>query len=506
MKPQVHVRSISTILLLVWVLLLGAPAASASPAMVGVEQLLDAPAYEPTLGITPSGALFYPTGIPTSGPFGVPLGSPMILGQSEIAASYDGGASWTNVTPPFALGPDYQEAIDPYLTVDPITGRVFRAIYQIPSAGGGGCIDLIWSDDDGETWRHQPKACGFGGFAHDHESLATGVPRTPIPTIGYPNLVYLCVNRLEGSGCSVSRDGGLTFGPWVNVYPSLGADYGWCGGLHAPVVTDSEGRVFLPRTYCGIPSIAVSEDEGLTWTIHKIDTKHPPAPSELVDVGPTTVNYIDVQDVMVTVDSKNNLYAAWVAKDGFVYVSASRDHGRSWDRAWKLEVPGVTAVGPSFLSIEASAPGKLAFAFVGTDHPGGLKNDTAKDWKGARWDLYIAATENGLSDSPKVKAVMANSRNDPIGMNTCGLDRCQPCEWTCPGMYDYIDVDIDGVGRPWVAFVDVCQTKCRSTGKIDEAIAAVATLAEGPALTAKGGRLPGLTWAATTRKGCSRCS
>ena len=418
----------------------------------------------------------------------------MILGQSDVIASYDKGSSWHDVTPDFVLGADYQEAIDPYLAVDPITGRVFRTIYQSPSTGAGGCIDLIWSDDEGKTWARQPKACGIGGATHDHESIATGVPRTPLPTVGYPDLVYLCANRLEGSGCTVSRDGGITFGAWINVYPSADPTYGWCGGLHAPVVTDSAGRVFLPRTYCGKPSIAVSTDEGLTWKIHTIALKPRPAPQVLVDSGGTSVNYIDVQDVMVTVDSADNLYAGWVARDGFPYISVSRDHGKHWSKPWKVKVRGVTGVGPNFLSLEAGAPGKLAVAFVGTTHRGGLRrNHTLKDWRGARWNLYLGESTNALSHSPNFAGVRANPKHDPIGMNKCGLTRCQPCDWTCPGMYDYIDVDLDHAGRPWVAFVDVCQARCRRTGKTDKARASLATLARGKSLTHRG-RLPMLPW------------
>lgn len=473
-------------------LVLAGPAARAAKPMLGVQRLLDAPAYEPTIGITSQGALFYPVGVP---------------GKTEIVASYDNGTTWENVTPSFVLGPDYQEGFDPYLAVDPLTSRVYRALYRTSRTGG--CIDLLWSDDEGKTWTNQPKACGIGGLTHDHESLATGIPRTPIPTVGYPNLLYLCVNRLEGSGCSASRDGGFTFGPWVNVYSSVDpeVEYGLCGGLHAPVVTDSDGRVFLPRTYCGVPSIAVSEDEGLTWKIHKINTEHPPLPSEW-NPGGGTMNYIDVQDVMVTVDSDDNLYAAWVARDGFVYVSVSQDHGATWGKAWNVKVPGLTAVGPKMFAIEAGAPGKLAFAFVGTDHPGGFKdNKKPEQWKGARWNLYIATTQNGLSASPKLRGVIANPKDDPIGTDTCGLDRCPaPCEGVCAGMYDYIDVDIDRHGRPWVAFVDVCQAECRDTGQMDEAIAAIATLSEGTALTAAGGALPRLPWAQPAASPeCRRC-
>lgn len=255
----------------------------------------------------------------------------------------------------------------------------------------------------------------------------------------------------------------------------------------------------LPRTYCGHPTIAVSEDEGLTWTRHVIDTQHPPAPTTLFDLGPAEVPYIDLQDVMVAVDDADNLHAAWVAEDGMIWVASSRDHGRTWSGAWRVDVPDVTAVATHQFSVAAGAEGKLAFAFAATDHPGGYANNSAawpyEDWDGATWDLYLAVTEDAFAKPPSVSAVRVNPADDPIGVDACGLTRCTPCEaQDCGGWFDYLDVDVDADGRPWAAFVDVCHEACHASDELDRPVAGVATLAAGPALTGEGGPLPPLGW------------
>ena len=448
-----------------------------TPALTASIVHLDMQAYEPTLAITPAGNLFYVGGRP--GYTEPPLYETGVPGDMWIHRSSD-GITWTNVTPPWAGG----EIIDPYLEVDPDTGRLWRASYQIRSVGGNNCIDLIWTDDEGETWERNPIACGLPPTFHDHESLAAGKPRTMLPMDGYPNVLYLCVNRLEASSCTTSRDGGETFGLTVPVFEAVGAPYGWCGGLHAPVITDAAGRAYLPRMHCGVARIAVSEDDGLTWTQHTIDTAHPAMPSTLVEAGGAAVNYIDTQDVMVQVDEAGDLHAAWVAQDGLVWVSSSRDHGATWSPAWNLEVPGVTAVAPDQLSLAAGAPGKLAFAFAASEHPGGYAgNPTAADWDGATWNLYLALVEDAWASEVEVLSVQVNEDDDPIGMDDCGLHRCTPCPaQDCGGWFDYLDVDLDAQGRPWVAFVDVCHEVCQQTGELDRPVAAVATLTAGPLL------------------------
>jgi hypothetical protein len=462
-----------------------------STPLVPAVRSLDVEAYEATIAITPAGNLFYVAGRP--GYTTPPLYVTGVPGEMWVHASHDGGKTWADVTPEDPTG----EIIDPYITVDPITGRVFRAAYQAASVGGNGCVDLIWSDDEGRAWQHNPEACGIPRGPHDHESLATGIPRSGTPPAPYPNLLYLCVNRAEGSSCTVSRDGGLSFGTFVNVFPSAGPGGEYCGGLHSPVVTDAEGRVFLPRTYCGTPSIAVSEDEGATWTRYVIDTEHPPLSPTLTSVGGVDVPYIDLQDVMVEVDEEGNLHAAWVASDGMLWVASSRDKGRTWGEAWHVDVAGITAVAPGQFSVAAGGAGKLALAFAATDHPGGYaENPNPEDWEGAQWHLYLAVTEDAFAGHPVIDVAQVHDREDPIGVDDCGLTRCTPCEedGTCGGWFDYMDVDLDAEGRPWAAFVDTCHEECRASGELDRPVAAVATLACGPALTSTGGTLPPLGW------------
>ncbi|HWH08926.1 MAG TPA: sialidase family protein, partial [Candidatus Thermoplasmatota archaeon] len=107
------------------------PAAAAgghSREVVGVMRLLEGPAYEPTIGITAAGNIFY------SG--GTPQNDPAFPGEAWVHGSYDNGRTWVNTTR--AIAENDVEIYDPYLHVDRDTGRIFRLMMQAWSVGGNG--------------------------------------------------------------------------------------------------------------------------------------------------------------------------------------------------------------------------------------------------------------------------------------------------------------------------------------------------------------------------------
>ena len=97
---------------------------------------------------------------------------------------------------------------------------------------------MSYSDDEGETWTTLT-VCG----QFDHQSLFGGPPATSTPT-GYPHVVYYCAisggalaDSSTVTGCSRSRDGGLTFVPTESLpypprqAPPEHAEYNqWCDG------------------------------------------------------------------------------------------------------------------------------------------------------------------------------------------------------------------------------------------------------------------------------------
>ncbi|HUR60969.1 MAG TPA: sialidase family protein [Candidatus Thermoplasmatota archaeon] len=430
-------------------------------------------ATEPTLGVDPKGAVYMTASLP---------GGIMNGGGPTIVRSTDKGQTWKAVGPRLPQGTNVHPAsFDPYVFVDAQTGRIYMDDL-LPIS----CSVLSWSDDQGETWLTNPYACGHTNV-NDHQTITTGRPRLVPAMPVYPNVLYFCSNNVYDTACATSFDGGLTFNPQVPAYPGVqaGSDnqgQGLCGGLSGHVKTGPDGRAYLPKGQCGFASVAVSDNDGLTWTQHTIDTRH-----RMTD-----------HEVSIAVDEANTVYATWPAADGFVYYSFSRDAGATWSPALNLTAPGVTAT--AFNAVAAGGPGKVAFAYIGTTVPGGyagkpkgaggLTGDIVgepdpPEWANATWNAYVGVITDATSESPVIQTVTANDPSDPLARGLCGGTRCH-------GMNDFIDLVIDGEGRPWGAFVDVCTKKCVSETAThwDTAEGLVATLRGGPALRGPLAQLP----------------
>ena len=389
-------------------------------------------AAEPTIGVTKDGLAFM-----TAADFdGISPATPRTL----IYSSSDNNRTWHNVSPLVAGQPIPPTTADPYLYVDPDTGRIYND--DLTAA----CSFLQWSDDGGRTWSQgNPLACESP--VDDHQTIVTGNPIAGLVPSGYPKVVYYCVNKVADAQCARSLDGGVTFtftgNPAFVGYEqptdSNGGASGLCGGLHGHIVTDPAGRLFLPKGHCDRPMISISADGGGTWT-------------------QVLVNRMLVGDTQTSVasDRKGNLYYTWFGKDDLLpYMAVSRDHGRTWGPALLIAPPGVAAV--NFPSIDASEPGHVVVSFPGSTAR--LANDARP------WNYYVTVSTNALSSRPVFHSATANAVSDPIHRGAC--------QGRCDGMYDFLDVVIaPRTGAVWAAAVDTCT----SIACID---------AEGPALSSK---------------------
>lgn len=442
---------------------------------VGGQYHLGAASTEPTVGVTQDGALFMTALVPNPNLQPVPtLPFAGVTKGPTVMRSLDKGQTWEDVFPKLPTGDSQRfRTYDPYVYVDVDTGRVFMDdIYPIS------CGMLSWSDDQGRSWTTNPYACG-NGQVNDHQSLVAAKPRA-LPTVGYDKLVYRCVNNVAYVGCAVSNNGGLAFTPQIPVYARGNAP--GCLALHGHLRADAEGRVYLPVANCRAgPTIWVTEDDGRTWDPLVIETDHPSADHEMG----------------LAFDDAGNMFATWNA-EGMVFLTSSVDGGRTWAPARNVVAPGVTAT--MFNAVAAGGVGKVAFAYVGTTIEGGYEGKTsgnagiegsllgqpdAPDWDGATWNAYVGLITDALSEDLVIQTVTANDPADPIARGLCGGTRCN-------GMNDFIDMVMDGEGRPWVAFVDVCTEACVTDPEVhaDEAIGFVGTLRSGPALRGEGVALP----------------
>lgn len=395
---------------------------------------------EPSIGVTKNGMIFFQA---IAGD--TPTGPQDLVGPATLRSD-DGGKTWRNVARPPLTSPT---TLDPFLWVDPDTDRVFVDHLYLA------CSYLSYSDDYGQTWVANPIACGMAG--NDHQKIATGKFRAPLqPTSLYRNVVYYGYNDvtpLPGvSRVSVSLDGGLTWP--VNSEMVTGPTCS--GGLHGRLHTGPDGYVYVPKRDCNGTIVAASADNGRTWSQVKLG----------LDVGATTHR----KNTELAVDSENNLYVVWPGKDNRLYLSVSRDHGKTWSPSLLASPPEVTTT--TMPSIVAGSAGRIGFAYYGVFHGNGkipecVGNDET-------WDVYVTWSLNGLDADAEFVTTRANEVNDPVQIGGISTNSGPPpsTEKDCKyrrNLLDFIDMTLDAEGRVYVATADgciSCERQDQSTGSM----------------------------------------
>jgi len=386
-------------------------------------------AAEPTVGVDKKGGAFFVAGAFDA----LPKESPKNSARTVILRSLDANKSWQSIQPPPVQGvpgDGHPATLDPYVYVEPQSGRVFDI--DLTLAGSY----LSYSDDQGKTWSRGAAISVFG--ANDHQTLFAGPAPLGLPTTDakFPKALYYCVNQIDGSFCSRSLDGGRTFQntgspafPPADPAPANGVPF--CGGLHGHGVTDSKGRVFLPRGFCGAPELAISPDGGTTW--NRVNVL-----SEGTDIGAQ-----GIQDAMA-VDPDDNLYYVWYdSKYKLPYLAISKDHGTSWSKPRMIAPPGVQAV--DFPTIDVGTRGRVAITFPGT-----LSSDDGDVTR--PWFSWVVESTDAMSANPTFLAVAANpgGLSDPIHRGDCN--------GRCGRMYDFLDIVVapNATGTVWVTATDTC--------------------------------------------------
>jgi hypothetical protein len=328
---------------------------------------------------------------------------------------------------------------DPIGFTDRATGRTFSAQLTLTSP----TCKTSYTDDDGQTW--VPTA-GFGiGSGIDHQTLGGGIYHAPVPSLPtpYPHAVYYC-SQLPAAACARSDDGGVTFGPAVEIDPPADAN---CAGIHGHVkVSPTDGTVVVPTTNCNQQgSVIVSEDNGITWTIH-----HVPGTKSTLDLTDTNNTHSNIIDAQVSFDDAGTLYFAMANVPG-AYLAAtqmitatSADDGTSWSNIYDIgAIFGLQNV--EFPYVIAADANRAAVAFYGTATAG---DESANGFKGI-WHVYVASTFDGGAHWSTTDA----TPNDPMQRG---------CIWNkgganiCRNLLDFIGASVDKFGRVEVAYVDGC--------------------------------------------------
>ncbi|HEX7175768.1 MAG TPA: sialidase family protein [Pyrinomonadaceae bacterium] len=397
----------------------------ASPAGIGES------AGEPTLGANwNTGAVMFISGLET------------LRVQFNDSAS-PATATWADVSAPTTS----ITTLDPILFTDSDAGAS-RTNRTFVSQLAGKLSLMAFTDDDGATWTpsqgsginsgvdHQ--TLGGGPYAKNADgSLKGGAVQLPgLNAAFYPNAVYYASQDIGLAQIARSDNGGLTFGVAVPMWTLV-----QCGGLHGHIKVAPDGTVYVPNKNCGgTQGVAVSEDNGLTWSIRTVPGSTP---------GDT--------DPSVGIGADGTVYLAYADGDGHSRVAVSHNRGLNW-----VNVSDVGAAHGIQNTVFPAAVGgdanRAAVFFLGSTTSGANGRGTDMTFPGT-WFGYIATTYDGGQTWVTVNA----TPNDPVQRGVVCTSGT-----TCPGstrnLLDFNDVTVDKQGRALAAYADGCVTPACISG------------------------------------------
>ena len=200
----------------------------------------------------------------------------MQAGLQTLRVTFDDSASpatatWEDKSPPTSV-----TTLDPILYTDPVTGRTQS---RSSSSRAASWPTATTTARPGRRARARGIAVGRRPPDGGRRPLR-GRDARPDPAVSARRLLLLAGHRRRASA-RVSLDGGRTFGPAVPIY-----NLTQCGGLHGHVKVAPDGTAYVPNKSCGGgQGVAVSTDNGLTWTVRTVPGSAAGASDPSVGIG-----------------------------------------------------------------------------------------------------------------------------------------------------------------------------------------------------------------------------
>lgn len=406
-----------------------------------VQQMVPGHGAEPNVGIASDGSVF-------------------ITNFDDVVKSVDYGASWERVyrftTPNYPVTVDYYRDSDPMLWLDKDTDRVF-ALMMHP---GTTCYSLAYSDDGGATWSDKETDLDSEAYSCptpyvDHPKIITAPPGPSAPAAvpdvvaPYPNLVYVCVNKVAvgqilGTWCAVSYDGGDSF-----VYERLAIPVeDRCPSINGHPAAFPDGTVVVPAGNLGNscqrkPTVAVTEDNGLTWDVRSFP-------------GDFTQREID-PDIAITPDGTAYMLAR--DDDQRAYLFRSTDKFQTWEGPFHVSPPDQTL--NTFAGLAAGSDGRIAMAYLGTSAEQEDGATPSNATAGSLWHAYVTVSFDADQANPTFLTQQVTPEEDPVQVGAIWLlGGGNPAR----NLLDFIDASVGPDGRFYASITDGCTPRQGCTG------------------------------------------
>ncbi len=383
-----------------------------------------------------------------------------------VARSTDNGATWQALIPGADAGVPHGR-VQPFFYLDPTTDRMFFATSHSATSSGG--FDLSWSDD-GATWGYEL----ISTDTQDWIKIMAGPPVSSHPA-GYPNVIYSSAPSpisTPSGGLSAppdhqavykSVDGGKTWqsvgGSALTLNPSNEVTANLASATTCPStewvifgdgVVAADGTVYIGYRLCTELAVAISKDEGATWTSVVV-------PGTVLPTFAGILSPLSTQNLLasepIAVDASGNVYAVWNDSSGLLHMGVSMDRGTTWSSggasgALVVSAPGVTTTVLSAIAVKE--PGTVAIAYFGSTD-------------GKKFGGYLAESSNALDAAPVFWSTTVNDPSDPLFAD--GFDNNYGASLSGGDLDEFVQVKYAPDGDVWASFLkEMCpglnQSKC----------------------------------------------
>jgi hypothetical protein len=390
---------------------------------------------ESSIGIAHDGTVFFAPAYDSTG--------------NGIVRSRDNGATWELVVPQFEGGAGHTR-VQPFMYLDPATDRLFFA-----TAAGHG-FHLTSSADEGATWDYQLIATDAQDWIKIYSGPASPPGNPPdvlyasapspisTPSLGLlPPPDHQTVYKSLNGGASWQSAGALadslTLDPTKEVAAGL-ADATTCPAsewvIFGDGVVGSDGTVYLGYRMCTRLAVAISKDEGATWSTVVVPGSTLPAFTSVL--SPITTNNLLASEPLA-IDAMGNLYAIWNDAENQLRMSVSTDQGKTWNGGSAPAIVSAPEVKATVLSaITVKSPGTVAIAYFGSPD-------------GTAYDGYLAESTNALDALPVFWSASVNDPADPLFPS--GFDNNYANSVSGGDLDEFVQVKYAPNGDIWASFL-----------------------------------------------------